>query len=289
MSWTGIVRSGWRPLVVSLALLALQSGPVAHAQPSDRLVASLTPERLGRATSIGIAIEFDAPHGKVPPPLERIDVRYPNNLGLALSGLGIETCTPSALEALGPAGCPIDSVMGYGSALGEIPFGPEIIKEPATVTILRAADQNGEIALLLDVQGISPVTANLVLSAVLLPTGPPYGGDISISVPPVPSLPEGPDVSVAALRATIGPKAGLTYYERRGSTTVPYVPRGVPPASELPARRLSLRRDGALPRRIERNRSRQGALPARQTKPAFLETSPLSRGGPSDDDRQRDN
>jgi hypothetical protein len=124
--------------------------------------------------------------------------------------------------------------MGYGSAVGEIPFGPEIIKEPASVTIVRAEDQNGKIALLFDVRGISPVGANIVLRAVLLPARPPYGGDISISVPLVPSLPEAPDVSVGQLRAMIGPAAGLTYYERLGSATLPYTPRGIPLPSSCP-------------------------------------------------------
>jgi hypothetical protein len=162
----------------------------------------------------------------VPPPLQTIDVRYPANLGIALSGLGLETCSAPTLEMLGPAGCPPNSLMGGGTALGEIPFGPTIIHESATVTIARAENENGQIAVLFDAQGISPVEANLVFSGLLLPSRGPYGGDLRIAVPLVPSLPEAPDVAVVELHATLGP-AGLTYYERVNGTNVPYTPRGV--------------------------------------------------------------
>jgi hypothetical protein len=116
--------------------------------------------------------------------------------------------------------------MGRGSALGEIPFGPSMIDEPATVTITRAEDVNGHIALLFDAQGISPVQANIVFTGVLLSARPPYGGDIRIAVPLVPSLPEAPDVAVVALHATLGPQ-GLTYYEHVPGGTVPYTPKGI--------------------------------------------------------------
>jgi hypothetical protein len=198
------------------------------------LTAGLTPERLGRGTTIGLGIRIDGPLGAVPPPLRVLDVRYPENLGIALSGLGLETCSATTLETLGPAGCPADSVMGHGSAIGEIPFGPEIIHEAASVTIVRAENQNGHIALLFDAQGISPVVANLVFPGVLLPARRPFGGDIRIDVPIVPSLPEAPDVAVVNLEATIGP-AGLTYYEQAHGAIVPYTPKGIllPPRCPL--------------------------------------------------------
>jgi hypothetical protein len=163
----------------------------------------------------------------VPPPLSQIDIDYPNNFGIALSGLGVETCTAAVLEALGPSGCPADSVMGYGSALGAIPFGPVIVREAASVTIVRAEDEKGHIALLFDAQGLSPVLANLVLPGVLLAAPRPFGGDIHVGVPLIPSLPEAPDVAVLELRAVIGPAAGLTYYEDPHGHAVPYIPKGI--------------------------------------------------------------
>jgi hypothetical protein len=199
----------------------------AAANQSVHLSASLTPEHLGAGTSIGLGVEINALTGKVPSPLRQLDVRYPKNLGIALSGLGLETCTAATLEALGPTGCPVDSVMGYGSVLGEIPFGPAIIREPAKLTILRAEDQDGHIAMLFDAQGLSPVGANIVLPGLLLPADPPYGGDISIALPLIPSLPEAPNVAFVQLRAVIGPTAGLVYQEHHGAETVSYIPKGI--------------------------------------------------------------
>jgi hypothetical protein len=225
------VRRTSRPLVVLLALVVLPGclslPTVAAAKQSVQLTATLTPERLGHGTSIGLAIQIEAPAAKVPSPLRQIDLRYPANFGIALSGLGIETCTAATLEMLGPSGCPPDSVMGHGSAIGEIPFGPEIIREGASVTIVRAEDQSGQIALLLDAEGLSPVKANIVLSGVLLPASAPYGGDLRIDVPLVPSLPEAPDVAVVQLRATIGPAAGLAYTESVHGRAVSYTPKGI--------------------------------------------------------------
>lgn len=212
------------------AALAFQIGPGAQessaANQSARLSAQLTPEHLGRSTTIGVSFAIEDRVDRVPPPLQTVEIRYPANFGIALSGLGVESCTAQTLETLGPPGCPPNSLMGHGTAFGEIPFGPTIVHETAAVTIVRAEDQNGRIALLFDAQGISPVDANLVFGGIVLPTRPPYGGDIRISVPLVPSLPEAPDVAVVALQATIGP-VGLTYYERVHGTSVPYSPRGI--------------------------------------------------------------
>jgi hypothetical protein len=219
------VSRAWQSLALTVACLCLPA--TAWGQPSVHLTPSLTPKHLGRGTSIGLAIHIDAPPGKVPPPLTQINLRYPSEFGIALSGLGIETCTAPTLELLGPSGCPPDSVMGYGSALGEIPFGPEIIRESAKVTIVRAEDQNGQIALLFDAEGLSRVKAIIVFSGVLLPARAPYGGDIHIAVPLVPSLPEAPDVAVVKLTATIGPAAGLVYSERRGEEVLNYSPKGI--------------------------------------------------------------
>ena len=188
--------------------------------------ARLTPDRLGASTTIELKVGVQGGDGAVPPPLRSVALRYPEDLGIALSGLGLETCTASALETSGPAACPPNSVMGHGSALGEIPFGPEVIRERASVTVVRAEDEDGHIALLFDAQGISPVVANIVFPGELLPARRPYGGEISLSVPLVPSLPEAPDVAVVALEATIGPE-GLTYYEQSHGASVPYTPKGI--------------------------------------------------------------
>ena len=198
----------------------------AYKSLRTSISAGLSPERLGGQTTIVLGFQITDPGARVPPPLRAMSILYPNNLGIALSGLGIETCASAVVELTGAGGCPPDSVMGRGSALAEVPFGPETVHEQAAITILRAEDQGGFIALLFDAQAEKPVQANIVLTAELLPARVPYGGRISVSLPLVPSLPEAPPVAVVALRATLGP-LGLTYYEVRRHRRIAYHPKGI--------------------------------------------------------------
>ncbi|MDE3070854.1 MAG: hypothetical protein KGJ43_09015, partial [Acidobacteriota bacterium] len=197
--------------------------------------ASLTPERLAHGTTMGLSLRISARQGRVPPAVRSIAIRYPGELGIALSGLGLETCTARPLEASGPGACPPDSLMGRGVAEAVVPFGPEMIHESASVTVVRAEDQDGYIALLFDAQGISPVKANIVLSARLLPAHAPYGGLIEIAVPLIPSLPEAPPVSLLALSATIGPQ-GLVYLRSEHGRQIPYAPKGIVLPERCPRR-----------------------------------------------------
>jgi len=210
--------------LLAAALICACLPATAHATRSVRLQATLTPEQLGQSTTVGFGFQI-ATHG-LPVPLTGVDIRYPGDLGIALSGLGLATCTAATLQALGPPGCPADSRMGYGSALAEIPIGPEIVAETAHVTIIRAPIQEGHLALLFYANAATPVNAWLVFPGQLLPAPTPFGGRINIAVPLIPSLPEAPDVAVVRLRATLGPEH-LTYYEHTHGRTVAYHPKGV--------------------------------------------------------------
>lgn len=213
--------------MAALLLCAWACLPVAaHATQSMRLTATLTPEHLGQGTTIGFNFQINAPAGQIPPPLTEVDLRYPNNLGIATSGLGLATCTAATLEASGPDGCPSESLMGSGSAIAEIPIGPEIVHESAPVTIFRAPDENGQLALSLYADGAAPVAAQFVLPSLLLSAPAPFGGRVHIGVPLVPSLPDTPDVAVVQLHTTLGP-LGITYYERVHGKTIGYRPRGI--------------------------------------------------------------
>ena len=129
-------RPGRRILASLFACACLPA--TAHAAQSARLHVAFTPERLGRATTVELAIQIAAPAHRVPPPLTALNVSYPGKPWSRVSGLGLATCSRAKLEALGPDGCPADSRMGQGSALAEVPIGPEIVSETAQVTIVRA-------------------------------------------------------------------------------------------------------------------------------------------------------
>jgi hypothetical protein len=117
--------------------------------------------------------------------------------------------------------------MGRGSALGEISSGPQIMREQAKLAILRSENVDGHIALLFDAEGLSAVKPNIVFRGLVLGARRPFGGDIHIDVPLVPSRPEAPDVAVVGLTATIGPAAGLRYTETVRGQLVSYTPNGI--------------------------------------------------------------
>jgi hypothetical protein len=206
----------------------------AAAEQSIKLSAALTPDRLGHRTSLKIGFAIAAPAGQVPSPVTQVNVQYPSNVGVALSGLGVETCTTAILQAQGPSGCPVDSVMGLGTAEGEIQIGPEIIQASAVITILRAQDQEGHVAMLFNVFAATPVQTEFVIPGVLLPGPAPYGGHIHLNVPLVPSLPEAPDVAAIKIAATIGPEDGVKYTERVHGRTIHYTPKGIPLPHKCP-------------------------------------------------------
>ncbi len=216
---------GLRATCTAIALCACMA-PAARAATPASLDATFVPDRLGSRTTLEFGFAFYAPPGQVPPPLVQVDLRYPSNLGIGLSGLGLEDCNAQALEASGPRGCPPDSVMGYGVAFTGIVLGITPITESALITIFRAPNQEGRLSVLFYAEGWTPVETHILFPGVLLPASSPFGGLVSIPIPLVPTLPGAPFISVIHLHATIGPEK-VFYYEHAGGMTLAYRPRGI--------------------------------------------------------------
>jgi hypothetical protein len=213
------------PGAAAVARLAPRGG-LASAAPAATLSASFAPERLGRRTTLSFGFQIDGGAGRVPPALTAVELSYPNYLGIALSGLGLAVCAEATLQAAGPAGCPANSVMGHGTARAEIALGPEVVQESAPITILRAADQEGHIAVLFSAIGTLPLAAGVVFPGVLLPAPAPFGGTLSIGVPLIASVPGAPNVALVQLRSTLGPSR-VVYYEQVAGRTLAYQPPGI--------------------------------------------------------------
>jgi hypothetical protein len=191
-----------------------------------KLSAAFSPLALGRRTTLEFGFSFAAPPGRVPPPLTGIELHYPNNIGLGLSGLGLATCDIPAMEAAGPGGCSPNAVMGFGEVLTGIVLGTEIVSEVAPITIMRAPDREGHLAVLFYAEGTAPVDARIIFPGLLLPSAAPFGGVVNIGVPLVETLPGAPYVSVISLSSTLGPKK-VIYYEQVDGHTLAYQPRGI--------------------------------------------------------------
>jgi hypothetical protein len=211
---------------LAMVLLCLCLATTAGATQSVALGAAFTPYRLGAPTTIELNLQIKAPAGQIPSALTEVEVRYPENLGFALSGLGLAVCSPATLEASGAGGCPANSIMGGGDAVAELRFGPQLVSENASIAIARAPDQEGHIALLLYASGPSPVNTQILSPAQLLPTSPPFGGRLRMELPLIPSVPGAPDVAIASMRVTLGPLR-LTYYEQTEGSTLAYTPKGI--------------------------------------------------------------
>ena len=209
------------------AWLATTAGATTNvAEPKAKLSAALSPERLGRGTTIIFGFTIATTTGQVPSPLTGLDLYYPANLGIGTSGLGLETCSAATLEIDGPEGCPSQSQMGYGKGLVEVPFGPELLHETTQTSIFMAHIHEGHLGLLFYAEGHSPVSAQIAFSGLVLPAKNPFGGDLATTIPLVPTLPGAPNAALVQLRSTIGP-LHLTYFEHTRGKFLPYHPRGI--------------------------------------------------------------
>lgn len=210
---------GFCAMTSAFALYASPLIPAARAEQLASISAGFSPERLGAATTLSLGFAIHTADGSLPSALTGLEFHYPPNLGIGTSGLGLAACDPAKLSFIGPKACPANSIMGSGSALAKFQVSPEIEEETAGIALVAGPSQNGYLRLLISATGTFPVAARIVMSALLLP------GRLQFSVPLVPGIPEGPDVAVVRVKATIGGK--LTYYERVHGKRVAYRPAGI--------------------------------------------------------------
>lgn len=218
-------------LVASIVVLAGYFCGSAIGAQIARLHASFSPERLGAPTTIFLGFRISSSPVGSSLPLTNVSLFLPNEMGLATSGLGLRNCVLARLEAFGPLGCPAASLMGRGIATAEIPIEDDLIAESAQIDVFSAPVQNGRLALMVYANASSPVLAQLVFPASVVPAAAPYGEGIDTNVPLVPTLPGGPDVAVTRFQMTLGSTATGTdrflYYRWVGGRRVAYSPTGL--------------------------------------------------------------
>ncbi len=199
-----------------------------------RIKASLRRHDRGHGSTLELSVRISPTRGELlPPPLLSARLLYPEALDVQLSGLGIVACPIETLNLRGPGGCPRDSVMGFGKAVAEIAIKGEVTRETARLLLVRAAGSSGHLALTIVAYDEPAISAQILLPSVILPAARPFGGALAIRVPLVGTFPEGPDLSVASMKLTLGP-AGLRYIERAGKRTTHYEPAGIPLAGPCP-------------------------------------------------------
>lgn len=220
-------RKALSALLALLALCLAWAPTGAHASASTaRLSASFSPERLGAPTTVTTSLRVTPPPGVGALPVTKIELSFPAELGFGTSELGLEDCLPAQLEAHSASACPQNSLMGHGSALVQVPFGPRVVSEAAPVTIFSQPVRNGQVGLLFLASGTLPVIANLVFGGFVGNAHNPYGGVLETTLPLVGSVPKGPDVALVALRTAIG-GTGILYRERVKGRVLTFHPKGM--------------------------------------------------------------
>jgi hypothetical protein len=162
---------------------------------------------LGAGAAVEAQYEFEGsgygtsalnPKGQIPP-ISGVNFYLPGGAKLHPQGFG--TCTASALQNSGAAGCKGSSVASpVGEALGEVTIGNEPVPEQTT---LQAFFGPGG-GLLFYTKGSSPISLEIVSTGHYVTAKAPYGPELITVVPPVATLPGAPLASVKTIRVKAG-------------------------------------------------------------------------------------
>jgi hypothetical protein len=217
-----------RTIAAGAVLLAFAGLPAAAASGAETVTlhTSFSPDRLGASTTIGFGFEIASNDGAPPSPLQSVSLSLPVGIDYLSTTLGLAICQPATLLERGPAACPPNSRLGFGSAYVEVPFGQGAGYEIPRIQALMGPPHDGNIVVLFYADGREPVYAQLVFEGELIAGSQTLGGSLDAAVPLIPSVPGGPPVSIINVSTTLGP-AGLTYYERVHGRTVSFHPTGV--------------------------------------------------------------
>jgi hypothetical protein len=209
------------------ALLSCGSPPASAAGTQKAtLHASFSPDRLGQSTTIGFGFTLSTNEGLAPPPLTSINLHMPAGMNFTTTTLGLAICSPERLLKDGPAACSPNSKLGFGSASVEVPFGTGSGHELPEIQALMGPPSNGNMVVLFYANGQTPVFAQLVFKGEVQPASGIFGSQLATAVPAIASVPNGPNVSIVSVNATIGPEH-LTYYKHVHGKLVSFHPVGI--------------------------------------------------------------
>lgn len=203
-----------RMAVLALTICAGLAG-AAQAETVASIAPSLSPNRLHTKASLTFTMRFSGGAYGVPTPVNKSVVRFP--AGLTLDIPHLSSCPAARLRARGASGCPARSQIGHGHALVETHAGTENITEEATLWAFLGPPHNLQPTFEILAQGYTPLYERKVFTGIVLPTDAPYGEELQMSIPPIPTLMFEPDASIVTFTLTIGP-AG--HHRIRGATTV---------------------------------------------------------------------
>lgn len=203
----------------SLATATLLPSPEAT---SATLVPTLSPNRPGAKGALTLAVHYTGGVMGVPEPVHRSTLSLP--AGLTLEVPSLRSCSAARLRARGPDSCPPQSLIGRGTALAESLAGSEVISEEVTLWAFIGPPQGSYPTFELVGEGTKPVPAQVVIPGIVLPAHAPYGEQLVIPIPPIPTLPSVTETALANITLTIGANGP----HRPASANTVVVPRPCP-------------------------------------------------------------
>jgi hypothetical protein len=203
-------------LTTSAALAVNVSSSEPAPLPTEATIKpSFSPDRLGAKASFTFTVHFSGGEFGVPSPVRHAVVHLPP--GLSMNVPSIRECTSARLRAHGAKGCPSQSQIGVGGAIADVHAGEGIEKEEAKVWAFLGPLEAGNPTIEIVGEGYTPLEERVVITATVLPDKPPYGEEIAMSIPPIPSIPLEPDASTASFTLTVG---GPRFRVRHPNTVV---------------------------------------------------------------------
>lgn len=210
------------PMVILAALTCCAPASWASTPPtSASITPSLSPDRLGAKAALTLSIQYSGGPFGVPAQVRKSIVRFP--AGMTLEVPSLHSCSAVRLRSRGSAGCSARSQLGSGNALVETHAGSETISEHVALRAFLGPPDNFEPTFEILAQGRTPVDERVVFTgSVAVSNDAPYGEELVMSIPPVPSLPLEPDASIVTFSLTVG-ASGSRRPHARDAVLVPTV------------------------------------------------------------------
>ena len=191
------------PLALLLTLTLCASQAMATQSSTTATIApTLSPDRLGAEGALLLTINYSSSESAVPLPVSSSVLRFPAGLGVEIPHL--RSCSPTRLRAQGPKACPVQSLLGHGHAIAEAQAGSQIVSEGINLTLFVGPFHNLQPTFEILGRGYTPFDETVVLTGTVRPDNPPYGEDLVLSIPPIPTLPLEPDASIVSMSLTVG-------------------------------------------------------------------------------------
>lgn len=188
---------------VALSACTALTVPARAAETSATILPSLSPDRLSARAGLTFTIDFAGGELGVPAPVLRAVLKFPAGLSLEIPQL--RSCSAARLQVQGAHGCPAQARIGSGHAVTKAYLGTQLTTEDVTLWAFLGPLHNLQATVEILGEGYSPFGEQMVLSANALTTDrAPYGEGLELSIPPIPTVPSGSDVSIVTFSLEIG-------------------------------------------------------------------------------------